>query len=866
MFKMWMAVFLLFVVCLLQSQTWTYQQDFGKYVSQGLAWGDYNNDGYQDFYFTNGFNGGATIYHWEGFLYKNNGDGTFDSVGTAGTIVTDKWASGGCSWGDYDNDGYIDLIVSEAQTTGAGLTNYSKNSLYRNNGDGTFSSATAAPVTTEDTQKSRSAAGWADYDNDSWLDVFESNATFFGTIYNNGLYLNNGDGTFTAANNNITNDSTARGGFAWADFDRDGDMDLCTASGKPKAETNLWVNTGNGSFTKFTLIVNMDDGDGKFAEGCSWGDYDNDGDLDLFVVVSEDEQENLDNAKLFRNDTSAPDNPVFTEMTQTQVGDIVNNSEYGKLSSCWADWDNDGDLDLFVGADAPWDNGNGHSYVYQNNGDGTFTSLRNVLSDSSRFAKSAGWADFDNDGDMDLLIGRDGPNRLLVNGGNSNHWINFQMFGDGINSNTTAIGAMVEINTPQTQIREVSSQTGKGSQNSMRAHFGLAASTTVDSVTVDWPGVSQSNSFGNIEADVFAGIFQVDNTQTPTLNFPLGGIKMQFTSVTNTQDGAVMMYRHGLQPSGNSFSGSATAPDASTVTPDVVAKDGYWTIDVDNLFDLSAVNASYNVSVNIAGLVGVNNPDKLVIMRRTGSGSAWQPLNTSRSGDWLTTGSPITVSASAAHQKEFAVGSNSTDNSLPVRLTSFTGNVSNGNIVLRWITQSETENIGFILERANESNGDFITIADYKNYPELKGQGNVSCKTVYKYIDRNAAPGKTYSYRLSDVNLTGVRTYHPVISVRNRLLPNRIKLYQNYPNPFNPTTKIKFEIGPRFAGEPISLSIFNNRGEKIIDLFKGKPASGTYEIIWNGKNAAAVAQASGIYFARLSGKQTALTQKLILLK
>lgn len=170
-------------------QVFTAHDGFGKYLSQGLAWGDYDNDGYPDIYITNGGQTQTSVLRWENYLYHNLGNGTFDSIAT-GAPVTDISGSGGPCWGDYDNDGDLDLLLAEGshrETT----VYYSKNSFYENDGDGTFSSITKSPVTDETVSSgfgvgySRIMIGWIDFNNDGWLDIFESNAMFNSIKQNN---------------------------------------------------------------------------------------------------------------------------------------------------------------------------------------------------------------------------------------------------------------------------------------------------------------------------------------------------------------------------------------------------------------------------------------------------------------------------------------------------------------------------------------------------------------------------------------------------------------------------------------------------------------------------------------------------------
>ncbi len=255
----------------------------GIFVNEiGNSWGsssvDYDNDGKLDIYTAN--------YNRNNFLYKGNGDGSFAKI-TDGPIVNDGGNSLTCAWGDYNNDGFPDVFVANANFA-SGENNF----LYRNNGNGTFTKITAGAIVNDGGNST--GASWGDYDNDGNLDLFVTN--YF--TENNFLYKNNGDGSFTKiTSGNIVNDGGASVGSAWGDLDNDGDLDLFVSNDNNQNEF-LYINNGNGTFTKITAgdIVNS----GGRSNGSAWGDYDNDGDIDLYVANGN--QPVQQNNFLFRND------------------------------------------------------------------------------------------------------------------------------------------------------------------------------------------------------------------------------------------------------------------------------------------------------------------------------------------------------------------------------------------------------------------------------------------------------------------------------------------------------------------------------------------------------------------------------------
>ena len=271
--------------------------------SRSSTWGDYDNDGDADVFISNTDANNS--------LYLNNNNGIFTKI-TSGVIVADGGASRGCSWGDYDNDGDLDLFVADR-----GENNF----LYTNNGDGEFIKVTAGAIVTDGGESFGSA--WSDYDNDGDLDLFVAN---YGTNF---LYINNGNGTFSKVTSGaIVNDEGNSLGASWGDYNNDGYPDLFVAN--TDGNNFLYNNNSDGTFTKITTgeIVN----DGGTSKGSCWGDYDNDGDLDLFVA---------DNGvnSLYSNNGDGT-------FKKNLSGNFNNNAN--SLGCAWGDYDNDGDLDLFV--------------------------------------------------------------------------------------------------------------------------------------------------------------------------------------------------------------------------------------------------------------------------------------------------------------------------------------------------------------------------------------------------------------------------------------------------------------------------------------------------------------------------------------
>ncbi len=413
-------------------------------------------------------------------LYHNNGPGpdgfTFTRV-TNGPIATLLISGSGLAWADYDNDGHLDLFAGNSNV---------RNVLFRNNGDGTLTKTTNAPVTTTD-GSTPNDAGWADYTNDGLLDLFVANVN-----KPNQFYRNNGDGTFRQMTTNdvglILKDTGVMANVSWADYDDDGDLDLLIGRLHSPETSLFYRNNGDGTFTSLSkeMVGDLVIGDG--AKGFAWGDYDNDGDLDLF-----DARGFFSGAPanfLWRNSR----NGMFTRMSSNEVGIIVG-EPVTSLSCAWANYDNDGWLDMFVSNVGPSLVG-ANNLLYHNNGDGTFSKVTtgSPVNDGGN-SWGLAWGDFDNDGFMDLFVcngtaGTSSQNFLYRNNRNTNHWLKLNLVGTV--SNRSAIGAKVRVKATVHgktvwQRREISGSSNRHSFQDMRPNFGLGDATVAETVRIEWP-------------------------------------------------------------------------------------------------------------------------------------------------------------------------------------------------------------------------------------------------------------------------------------------------------------------------------------------------------------------------------------------
>jgi len=431
-------------------------------------------------------------------LFLNNGDGTFQAV-TNDPLVQDGSPSDGATFADMDNDGDLDAFV----VTWYGAINY----FYRNNG-ATFTYIPDA-VTGNIGTHSETAA-WGDYNNDGFVDVYLTNSD---TDKRNILYRNNGDDSFEriTAGAWVTETDLSRC-VNWVDYDNDGDSDLFVTNESNQA--NDLFRNDNGSFTKITAAPLTTSLRGSMS--ASWGDVDNDGDFD--VVVANAGYFQAQNNQLFINN-----NGNFTEVTGEQLV-TDGGCSYG---TAFGDVDNDGDLDLAVANG--YCNGAIVNFLYLNDGEGNFTrATTETLNTPCSFGLAFG--DYDNDGFLDLAIATcknatasPQPNNLLYrNNGNDNNWLKIKL--KGVISNRTAIGAKVRIKTTAGwQLRDISAQSGYNGQNSLIAHFGLGAANSVDSIAIEWPsGIRQHLT----QVAANQQLFVVEEDATPV---KATGLFQQFT-------------------------------------------------------------------------------------------------------------------------------------------------------------------------------------------------------------------------------------------------------------------------------------------------------------------------------------------------
>jgi enediyne biosynthesis protein E4 len=486
-------------------------------MGSGAAWGDYDNDGYPDLYVVD-VAGPLTdspeqIAHSPGGnrLYHNNGDGTFTDV-TEKAGVGFKGIGMAAAWGDYDNDGLEDLVV----------TSYDRIVLYHNNGDGTFSDVTHK-AGLDKYRGFWTGAAWGDYDRDGYADLYICGYVKYNfrledlkkksyqytslvpytlnpAAYSperNLLFHNNGDGTFTeVAEQAGVDDPSGRSlSAAWYDFDGDGWPDLFVAN--DIWGSKLFLNQHNGKFKDVTREVGATDYRG--AMGIAIGDWDNDGDPEIFVTHWLYQQNALFDNQRFLPGAPGRSGPLFFG----DIADMVGLGQVSMSSIGWGtsffDYDNDGKLDLLVVNGSTFqDDKNPRHLVpmknflfWQKNPQLGFYEVGAVSGapfQEAHVGRGAAFADSNNDGNMDVfIVNQEGKPQLLQNeGGTKNNWIEVAV--KCTKSNRSGFGTKVEVEAGGiTQSQEIGGQTSYLSQNFRRAHFGLGQNREVSRLRVTFP-------------------------------------------------------------------------------------------------------------------------------------------------------------------------------------------------------------------------------------------------------------------------------------------------------------------------------------------------------------------------------------------
>lgn len=510
-FRLRLATLFLLLSELCFAQTFTEQTDISltAVYNSAVAWGDYDNDGDLDILLT-GFT--TSNYTPVSKIIKNNGNNVFVEQ-TGITLIGVQY--GAVAWGDYDNDGDLDILLA-----GSTAANTRVSKIYRNDGYDRFTEQTGISLK----GTSNGSTTWADYDNDGDLDILITGYTDSGYGIST-IYRNNGDNSFSEQTS-ISLIGLDYSSAAWGDYDNDGYLDLLIIgyTGSKKV-SKIYRNNGNNSFSEQTDIALT----GVRLGSVAWGDYDNDGDLD--ILLSGTSASSANTTTIYKNNG----NNSFTEQTGISLTDV------GFCSLAWGDYDNDGDLDILVTGNRRFEsNGTSHeaySKIYTNLGNDSFIE-NNAISLPNLDYSSVAWGDYDNDGDLDILMT-----------GNNNYF---------------AISKIVRNNSTVVNLRP-------------NAPIGLGQSIIKNNVTLRWKPVTTDITPSkamcyNVKVGTKSGAIDIVSPLSSTNGFRniVGMGNGQLDTIFTLNNLAKGTYYWSVQAIDNSFMGGAFSEEGTFIVNDPI--------------------------------------------------------------------------------------------------------------------------------------------------------------------------------------------------------------------------------------------------------------------------------------------------------
>ncbi len=696
----------------------------------------------------------------------------------------------------------------------------------------------------------RSSIDWGDYNNDDYIDFITT-----GVDGENDpitlLYKNNGDGSFSKQS--ISPIYEVKDGNAeWGDYNNDGYLDiLLTGRDIYSLLTRIYKNDQNGGFI---LEDNISYSGKGIKEGSAiWGDYNNDGYLDYLLYGNRSKDENLWKIRLFKNNG----NGTFDE---------IENLPFAVLKSgcaAWGDYNNDGYIDLYISG---YINGT-YSYIYRNNGNGTFT---HTISLVGVYNSTAKWGDINNDGYLDLVLtGHDDNNieRAILYKNNGDNSFSIISEFEGL------YGASIDMGDYDNDgdLDLIFSGNDSNDKNFTALYKNNGDETFTQQTSINLKIVGDgTSSFCDIDNDG-----DLDILQNGTLD---GGNATHFwlfenkTSVSNSSP----------SPPSN----LSSSVDGSNVTFS-------W----DSPTDDKTPSSGLKYKICIGSSAGKD--DLLAPMSNTSNGFN----RVTSTGDILSTTSVTindlpensdiywSVQTIDAGMKGSQFASEQISSVLPVELTFFKAQLGENNVILNWQTATEVNNYGFEVERIV---GQALSLSlDWQTIGFIPGHGNSSSPKTYKFIDNlsdltGSISLDSLTYRLKQIDTDGSYAYYSTIAeVNNSVtgveseeeLPAEFSLAQNYPNPFNPSTTINYSIpctvisnevrnlngfssqSSRNNRVNVSLKIYNILGREVATLVNQKQSPGRYKIEFN-----AAELPSGVYIYRIVTDEFTASKKLILLK
>lgn len=849
-----------------------HQAEFFYYVT-GQAWGDINNDGWQDLYVTN--SGG------DNKLFLNNGDGTFRQYLILSSITLRNAISGGAVFADYNNDGRQDLYV----------LNYGPNSLFRNTGNGF--SPVAASLGVDDPGKGQTAA-WGDFDNDGDLDLYVTNWECPDCSHEGGfagnrdrLYRNDGAAGFSDVSHFLGFPNLEGAGFAasFLDFDNDGDLDIYVvndAFANPIGN-RLFRNDGPGCEGWCFSEISDESGSRMVINGMGLavGDYDNDGDLDMFMS-------NMGLPVLLENQMNSG-SPAFRNVTLSSLSEL--DDEHISWGTFFFDYNNDRWADIFLAGGQIDSLTDMYSKLYRNDGSGIFDDISagSGLADPLRTIGSA-YADYDRDGRIDLVAGNRGSGYKLFKNrskaARENRWLSVLLSG-AWPVNRNAIGSRVYLYLEDGSIlmQEVKSGSSHGAGNQLAVHFGLA-NQRIDSLRVVWPD-DRRVVFDVVPANHHLHISYPDQMVIAAI-------------LRRGWQPFAMPVETGGRPFGEAFDERLDSLLSfegqfrlQTLPSD---SQGYWLRASDPLvFELQGepilqreinLQAGWNLIPGLSreiDVAAVDDPDGIII-----PGSWYGYRGGYYPADKILAGRSFWVRASAAGtiflnvDAEPGPGENRPDlaNASMLLIEDDAGNYQQLYFEVNF--EGRFPRDYFQLPPAPPGNTFDIRFSDgYRasDRPEMTIELTLPDAPLYisspQLVD---ASGQDYFLtlqkgetvllqRLLSTSAAPLKIFtHDFDRLKIKVSPKVADFFileRNFPNPFNPVTNIRFTVlNPGF----VELAVFDVLGRKVRSMLAQEFAANSYRAIWDGRDDAGLRMPSGLYFYRMTSGNQQETRKMLLVR
>ncbi len=806
------AAAVIFIVANLRSQTLidVSEEQFIAVSEGACTWADYDKDGDPDALIAGLSNSDGVITR----LYRNDGNNVFVDIGASLQGVR----RAAVAWGDYDNDGDLDLAISGTTSALAIVPALTK--IYRND-NGVFTGLNISL-----TNLTEAAVSWCDWDNDGDLDLSVIGSPDGSTVLSR-MYRNDLNNVFTEVNLGI--DSVGNTRMAWGDYDNDGDQDLivCGNSSGVDFSTRLYRNNGSGTFSKTGVLFAA-----VTLGSVAWGDYDNDNDLDVLLTGSLDAGGGNVISRIYRNDG----NNTFTDIYASLTGVYLSTAN-------WSDLDNDGDLDIFISGALDAYN-TPMTKIYRNNGNNQFSDMG--LSLIPCVWSSAAIEDCNNDNKKDILFtGHAGSKYVTCLYTDISAVLSQSAYPNGITA-----GGYFSLSWPFDYDVDITGYFGPQQlRNGKPINWRVLAMDVQAQQFIDTKFLSDGNAY-----------LIFDRT---------GEASKLFTTINGVSVSTSTHFNSWILKPGWNF-----VPWPYVFSANVISRNATW---VGSIWWMNGKNGWEPVT-ELKPFGGYMIRNKTGGNLALGSAISW----TRSSGKSLSEPLPLNVRfvvESGDHKDAFnyigtthnATGGNDDfDESEPLIV---------GEGVQAYFVNESGRSLSYDIRSSNNQGNEWDLIVENTtnnretrlSWNKIGDQSGVSIVifdvTNNKRVDAESAAEYAFEGSKKTKFKIVAGEYSWVFGKANEIeasLPKEFKLSQNYPNPFNPTTSITFDV-PRSGG--VKIKVYNILGQEVATIANGFFETGrNYEAVWNGRDDLGREMASGMYIYRLEAGRIIKTKKMLLIK